>query len=118
MSSGNRAAIMLGPDLFKFKNDQNQTGSQIGLKNQVVSWTLLRSILDAAGWAGRSFRYSLPRRVILLSGEKHSERGLTLNPAFTDWLMGWPPGWTESLQPVTGWSRWLQGSRTELSRMC
>lgn len=116
-ASGNRAAIRLGPGTFRFQVDQNQTGSQIGLKNQVASWTLLRSILDAAGWQGTTFRSSLPRRVILLNGEKHSEHGLSLNPVFTDWLMGWPSGWTDPQQPVTGWSRWLRQSRGELSRL-
>lgn len=114
-SSGNRAAIQLGPNTFKFQVDRNQTGSQIGLKNQVASWTLLRSILDAAGWQGQTFRCSLPRRVILLHGEKHCDHGLTLNPAFTDWMMGWPSGWTDPLQPVTEWSHWLRRSRGVLS---
>jgi hypothetical protein len=31
-----------------------------------------------------------------------------LNPAFTEWLMGWPIGWTESVPAVTGWCRWQQ----------
>lgn len=110
--SGNRACIQLSPAGLAFRIDQNQTGSQLGLKNQVVSWTLLRQLLDAAGWTGDRFRSSHPNRVILLNGEKHSERGLTLNPAFTDWLMGWPVGWTEPLKPVTGWSHWLQQGRS------
>jgi hypothetical protein len=52
--------------------------------------------------------------VILLNGEKYSTDALSLNPAFTDWLMGWPVGWTDPLRPVTGWSRWLQHARTLL----
>jgi hypothetical protein len=38
-----------------------------------------------------------------------------LNPAFTEWLMGWPIGWTESVPAVTGWCRWQQHMRGALS---
>ncbi len=109
--SGNRACIQIGPSGLAFRNDLNQTGSQMGLKNQVVSWTLLWDLLTAVGWTGTRFPTSHPNRVILLNGEKHSTNGLTLNPAFSDWIMGWPPGWTEPLRPVTGWSRWLRHGR-------
>jgi hypothetical protein len=37
-----------------------------------------------------------------------------LNPAFTEWLMGWPIGWTESAPAVTGWCRWQQHMRGAL----
>ena len=46
-----------------------------------------------------------------------------LNPAFVEWLMGWPTGWT-SLAPLdcgsreTAWSHWPQRMRSELSRRC
>ena len=113
-SSGNRACIQLSSEGLAFRCDQNQTGSQMGLRNQATSWTLLRQLLDAAGWRGKRLRSSHPNRVVLLSGEKHSERGLTLNPAFTDWIMGWPIGWTEPQKPVTGWSHWQRRGRTYL----
>lgn len=96
---------------MKFQNDQNQTGSQMGLRNQVSAWSLLLEILLAAGWKGKSFKSTHPHRVVLLNGEKHSDSALSLNPAFTDWLMGWPVGWSDPLQPVTGWSRWQQRAR-------
>ena len=65
-------------------------------------------LLKAMGWQPRSPAASLPARLILKTGELSSTRGPTLNPAFSDWMMGWPPGWTEPLRPVTEWSRWLQ----------
>lgn len=102
---------MLTPQGITFRTDLNQTGKQIGIKNAAMSWTLLRQLLVAAGWSETDPVSSHPCRVVLLSGEKFSKDGLTLNPAFTDWMMGWPPGWSEPLQPVTGWSRWLQRSR-------
>jgi len=94
-----------------YKTDQNQVGSQIGLKNQASSWTLLWMLLKASGWKGDRFLSSHPCRVILLNGEKHSNGTLTFNPAFSDWMMGWPAGWTDPLQPVTGWSQWLLRAR-------
>ena len=33
---------------------------------------------------------------------------LTLNPQFTEWLMGWPIGWTESEPVATAWCLWWQ----------
>lgn len=45
-----------------------------------------------------------------------------LNPAFVEWLMGWPTGWT-SLAPLDcgsremAWSHWPQRMRSELSRL-
>lgn len=111
-SSGNRACIAGGPEGIQFKTDQNQTGSQIGIKTAATSWTLMWELMMAAGWTPQRFRSSHRFRVILLNGEKYSEHPLTLNPAFTDWMMGWPSGWTDPLQPVTGWCQWLRHART------
>ncbi len=41
----------------------------------------------------------------------------TLNPAFTEWLMGWPIGWTASEPAVTGWYRWQQHMHGALSAL-
>jgi hypothetical protein len=65
----------------------------------------------AAGWIPQRPNFSHRCRVTLLNGEKLSDGLLGLNPEFTDWVMGWPPGWTDPLQPVTGWSRWLRQGR-------
>ena len=42
---------------------------------------------------------------------------MTLNPRFTEWLMGWPIGWTEFELAETEWFRWLQRMRGELLQM-
>ena len=41
----------------------------------------------------------------------------TLNPPFTEWLMGWPIGWTASAPAVTGWCRWQRHMRGQLSAL-
>ena len=92
----------------------NQSGSQIGIKNAAVAWTLFWDILMASGWTPGPFPSSHRVRVIFGNGEKSSDAGPSLNPAFTDHLMGWPLGWTDPLRPVTGWSRWLQRARIAL----
>ena len=111
-SSGNRACIQITPERgLYFRTDENQTGSQIGLRNAAASWSLMWDLMTSAGWTPRQ-PVSSPRcRVALLNGERSSEGGLSLNPAFSDWMMGWPPGWTEPLLPVTGWSLWRQRAR-------
>ncbi|PTW99140.1 DNA-binding domain-containing protein [Pararhodobacter aggregans] len=49
-SAGNRACIMLTPERgVVFQTDMNQTGSQVGLKNAASSWTLMWTLLMAAG---------------------------------------------------------------------
>lgn len=40
-----------------------------------------------------------------------------LNPRFDEWLMGWPPGWTDFAPVVTEWCRWRQRMRFALSRL-
>lgn len=37
------------------------------------------------------------------------------SPAFWEWMMGWPTGWTACGSAGTGWSRWLRRSRSALS---
>ena len=112
--TGNRACLVLSPERgVEFKNDLNQVGSQIGLWNAAKAWTLMWDMLMAAGWTPQRPASSHRCRVILLNGEKHSGGTLSSNPAFSDWMMGWPPGWTDPLQPVTGLSHWLRQGRGE-----
>lgn len=37
-----------------------------------------------------------------------------LNPAFVEWLMGWPEGWTAFASWAMAWSRWRQRTRSAL----
>jgi len=52
-----------------------------------------------------------------LDGSNSSNTGQTLNPAFTEALMGWPTGWTGFAPVATAWSRWLPLMRGELLKL-
>jgi DNA (cytosine-5)-methyltransferase 1 len=39
------------------------------------------------------------------------------NPNFSDWLMGWPIGWSDPELPVTEFRLWLRRMRIELSKL-
>jgi hypothetical protein len=58
------------------------------------------------------FQSFLRGRRNLRSGMKFFGRGQTLNPLFVEWMMGIPEGWTDCDLQVTGWSQWLQRSRS------
>jgi len=111
--SGNRACLSVGPEGLRFRSDLNQVGKQVGIKNAASAWTMFWDILIASGWIPAPFPSSHRVRASFGCGEKHSTDGLALNPAFTDLMMGWPMGWTDPLQPVTGWSRWLRQGRSQ-----
>jgi hypothetical protein len=66
------------------------------------------SVAEAAFHFGRHTHATLP------DGKPFP---MSLNPAFTEWLMGWPIGWTESEPAVTGWCRWQQDMRGALSAL-
>lgn len=66
------------------------------------------SVAEAAFHFGRHTHATLP------DGKPFP---MSLNPAFTEWLMGWPIGWTESEPAVTGWCRWQQHMLGALSAL-
>lgn len=55
-----------------------------------------------------------PDQMTLMTGEI-SQR--TLNPRFTEWLMGWPTGWTELEPAVTAWCLWWRRMRLQFLRL-
>src|SRR5690606_3615428 len=90
------------------------------LGNAARQWTLVWLLVRAwnARPAGRpSFLSSRPLHLSLMPGPRSSTGDLTFNPSFSDWIMGWPIGWTDPMRPVTGWSAWLQRMRGELSKL-
>jgi len=66
-------------------------------------------------------RYSLPAPETTPHGAASSPGGQTsrrrLNANFVDWLMSWPPGWTDYGQAETGFAAWLERSRTAFSEI-
>lgn len=64
------------------------------------------------------YEFGRPGHRMPKGGEKQAPNsGLRLNPAFVEWLMGWPHGWTDFAPVATGWSRWWRLMRSELSRL-
>lgn len=103
-----------------------------GLKNTAINW-LTPTVSDSeAGFKERTGdnimmrlqdqslrttkQFSDGRQVpqIMKDG---TESQITLNPRFTEWLMGWPVGWTEFELAETEWFHWLRLMRGELLRM-
>jgi len=108
---GNRTSIRMGPGRFQFVADANQTGSQMSLLTAARTWALMWDLLKATGWTPGPIASSPRCQVTLLNGGLHSTQAQHLNPSFTDWMMGWPSGWTDPLRPVTAWSHWQQRAR-------
>lgn len=108
---GNRCTLDLTSGHLRFRLAPNQKGSQLGLRMQAISWSLLWIVLRMAGWEGQPFQ-SLPRLPVTFHpGTARYSKDLSLNPAFTDWIMGWPIGWSDPQQPVTEWRQWLRRGR-------
>lgn len=99
---------------MRFRNDPTQKGAQIALGKAARLWTqmwlLIRS-WNAVPTGEVTFPCSRPLHLKLAAGPRSSQGILTFNPNFSDWIMGWPIGWTDPTQPVTGWSLWLQRMR-------
>lgn len=102
------------------RNDPTQSGSQLALGKAARLWTQIWLLMKACGarpTRAFSFPSSRPLHLSLTAGPRSSTNDLTFNPNFSDWIMGWPIGWTDPMQPVTAWSAWLQRMRGELSQM-
>jgi hypothetical protein len=88
-----------------------------GLKNTAENW----ATPQARDWKDTA-NANVPTNSILGRQAPRTmkdgvELQMTLNPRFTEWLMGWPIGWTEFELAETEWCLWLQRMRGELSRM-
>lgn len=118
--SANRAEWRVTAQGWRMSAPIDQTGNQIGLREAAQGWTLMWKAVKAMGATfdrPASWAYSHPLHLLVRPGSKHLPGSLVLNPAFTDWIMGWPTGWTDPDRPATGFARWLQRSRIELSRL-
>jgi hypothetical protein len=111
---GNRVSVKVEAGRPRLVMDQNQKGKQASLRHAALTWTMMWELMAATGWTPGTL-VSSPRVLVTLTpGDRLSPTGgmaLQLNPAFSDWTMGWPMGWTDPLRPVTGWCRWLRQGR-------
>lgn len=116
--SGNRADLRLDGRGLVMLVRTDQTGKQLGLREAARVWGTLWRLARALGLKPGerpAYPYSLPLHVTCRPGTRYSKGDLTLNPNFSDLLMGWPPGWSACERPVTGFALWLLRMRTALS---
>jgi hypothetical protein len=113
----NRADIELSQKGLRFRRAIDQVGKQVSLTRAARIWTMLYMLLKLTGTMPKgpaTFRFSRPLHLTLQPGTRFSTDDLTSNPSFSDWMMGWPIGWSDPMRPVTGLSRWLQRARGRL----
>ena len=89
----------------------NGNGFGLTLANAVLieerkTWATPTASEVRQGWQDRSRgkkgqQESLSTQVIKEAGGREATSGLHLNPDWTEWLMGWPIGWTDSKQLET-----------------
>jgi hypothetical protein len=112
--------LEISPAGMKLRDDPTQIGSQISIGKAARVWTMMWLLVRSWGGqpTGRVMSLSShPLHLKLEPGGRYSSGDLTFNPNFSDWLMGWPQGWTDPERPAMEWSAWLQRMRGELSRL-
>jgi hypothetical protein len=121
MMGGNRGEFCLGQSGMLILAAIDQKGSQVALSEAVRIWTMWWLASRAAGLKPvappRTYPFSHRLHLNLRSGTRSLHGALTFNPHFSDWIMGWPIGWSDPERPVTAWSRWRRRSRTALSEL-
>ena len=116
----NRIELSFSVQGMRFQPALDQTGKQVSLLTAAIVWSQAIELARLMGWSPAdrvSFRFSRPLHLSLKTGTRSSAGVWTFNPLFTDWMMGWPEGWTEPMQQAMGWSRWLQRMRGALSAL-
>ncbi|KQZ14292.1 hypothetical protein ASD44_09575 [Mesorhizobium sp. Root554] len=116
----NRVQIELSQAGLRFRDDPAEIGSQVALGKVAKAWSMLFLLMKACGairFTAMHYPCSLPLHLSLTAGTRYSPGDLIFNPNFSDWLMGWPIGWTAPSLPATEWSAWLRRMRGELSRL-
>jgi len=107
---------------LKRMNDRTDKAHS-SLTAQIKAWPtpMARDWKDSPGMKDRETgQISLPN-MAFRSGHQDQESmsdgdmsQMRLNPLFTEWLMGWPIGWTDFAPVETAWCHWWQHMHSEL----
>lgn len=143
-SEGGKTKFAQGGSPLAYQSDQWRTPTSLSFgeshtpgnnRNQNINMTLAGSLLGLpvhlipdgpeSSWLRR---FVLRQYRILSSPKSPSWRRLRawcvrsmrrkLGESFVEWMHGWPIGWTDSENAVTGFQVWLARSRGELSKLC
>jgi len=115
-----RTEVEVGPNGIKYRTDPSQKGNQFGIGRVARTWTMIYLLAKATGakQMGKfNYQYLHPLHLILRAGPRYSPGDLTFNPNFSDWVMGWPIGWSNPEQRVTGFVQWQQHMLGNLSKL-
>ncbi|MEM1372035.1 MAG: hypothetical protein AAGG72_07390 [Pseudomonadota bacterium] len=116
----NRTQPEFSTEGLKFRDNPNQAGSQVSLGKVARIWTLMWLVMQSVGarpTRKMTWDCSRPLHLSLEIGARYSTGDLMFNPNFSDWMMGWPIGWTAPEQPATAFVHWLQQMRGALSKL-
>lgn len=116
----NQADLYLGAKGLRYRSKINKKGTQIALGNVARNWSMMVTVVRLLGGKlqdQKNYPYSHPLHMSLERGSRSSKNEWTFNPNFSDWLMGWPIGWSDPTAQVTEWSHWLQRMRGALSEL-
>ena len=109
-----RTDILIQEGAFHFRTAIDQKGSQHAIGNAARVWTTFWLTVKEMGLKPLQtpvYRSSHPLHVTLKPGTRSCPGDWTFNPNFSDWLMGWPIGWSDPEQPVTGLCHWWRDMR-------
>lgn len=115
-----RTDIVVEKGTFQFRTAIDQRGSQHSLGNAARVWSTFWLTVKHMGLAHchlATFPSLPPLHVTLKPGTRTCPGDWSFNPNFSDWMMGWPVGWSDPALPVTELSRWSRLMRSELSKL-
>lgn len=122
---GLQATMWKTPHGMANTDQHGKTGGAGGEhQKQVMTWSTPRAAcnvqnaknLPPPSEGGRSSKPGLADQIqpaTPIPGQPKAQ----LNPRFDEWLMGWPPGWTDFAPVATEWCHWRRRMRFALSRL-
>lgn len=111
--------------------DSESSGARLSRGVEDTLTATSRSFLPAQPMKPHGYTSYVPRRslpllyrLLLLCSKAWARKAMRLNPAFVEWLIGWPRGWSDpssAIEPTdselveTEYTRWRRRMRSELS---